>query len=179
MSVNDSAAQVRVLDDILVIDTSSFLAGPFCTTQLAEFGAEVIKIELPKVGDALRKFGTITESGDSLPWLSECRNKKSITLDLRKPDGAALVKRLVGRLSTSAFMSQSSVFSTSWHRPIILRATCVSAWGPAPLTSSRTATTRPRTTSGSQLLVPTTRSLRGWPVRWAHRNSQIGPNGAR
>jgi crotonobetainyl-CoA:carnitine CoA-transferase CaiB-like acyl-CoA transferase len=55
----------------------------------------VIKIELPKVGDALRKFGTITDSGDSLPWLSECRNKKSITLDLRKPDGAALVKRLV------------------------------------------------------------------------------------
>lgn len=83
------------LDDIRVIDVSSFLAGPFCTTQLAEFGAEVLKVELPKVGDPLRRFGTITPNGDSLPWLSECRNKKSITLDLRLPDGARILKRLV------------------------------------------------------------------------------------
>lgn len=87
--------QIMPLDGVRVIDVSSFLAGPFCSTQLAEFGAEVIKLELPKVGDALRKFGTITECGDSLPWLSECRNKKTATLDLRKPDGAALLKRLV------------------------------------------------------------------------------------
>lgn len=83
------------LDGCRVIDVSSFLAGPFCSTQLAEFGAEVIKLELPRVGDALRKFGTITECGDSLPWLSECRNKKTATLDLRKPEGAELLKRLV------------------------------------------------------------------------------------
>jgi crotonobetainyl-CoA:carnitine CoA-transferase CaiB-like acyl-CoA transferase len=87
--------EVTPLGDCRVIDVSSFLAGPFCSTQLAEFGAEVIKLELPKVGDALRKFGTITECGDSLPWLSECRNKKTATLDLRKPEGAALLKRLV------------------------------------------------------------------------------------
>ena len=68
---------LQPLDDIRVLDVSSFLAGPFCSTQLAEFGAEVLKVELPKVGDALRRFGTITENGDSLPWLSECRNKKS------------------------------------------------------------------------------------------------------
>ena len=79
---------LQPLDDIKVIDVSSFLAGPFCSTQLAEFGAEVWKVELPQVGDALRRFGTITENGDSLPWLSECRNKKSITLDMRTPDGA-------------------------------------------------------------------------------------------
>ena len=53
---------VRPLQGIRVIDVSSFLAGPFCATQLGEFGAEVIKIELPKVGDALRKFGTITKT---------------------------------------------------------------------------------------------------------------------
>jgi len=86
---------VQALSDIRVIDVSSFLAGPFCSTQLGEFGAEIIKVELPKVGDALRRFGSITECGESLPWLSESRNKKSITLDLRKPDGAALLKRLV------------------------------------------------------------------------------------
>ena len=88
---------VKPMQGIRVIDVSSFLAGPFCSTQLAEFGAEVIKLELPKVGDALRKFGTITANGDSLPWLQECRNKKSATLDLRKPEGAAILKRLVAQ----------------------------------------------------------------------------------
>jgi succinyl-CoA:(S)-malate CoA-transferase subunit B len=88
---------VKPLERIRVIDVSSFLAGPFCSTQLAEFGAEVIKIELPVVGDALRKFGTITPAGASLPWLQECRNKKSITLDLRKPEGAELLRRLVAQ----------------------------------------------------------------------------------
>jgi succinyl-CoA:(S)-malate CoA-transferase subunit B len=87
--------EIMPLDGCRVIDVSSFLAGPFCSTQLAEFGAEVIKLELPGGGDALRKFGTITACGDSLPWLSECRNKKTATLDLRKPEGAALLKRLV------------------------------------------------------------------------------------
>ena len=86
---------LQPLDDIRILDVSSFLAGPFCSTQLAEFGAEVWKVELPKVGDALRRFGTITEDGDSLPWLSECRNKKSITLDMRTAEGARLMKRLV------------------------------------------------------------------------------------
>ena len=88
-------SDLLALDDIRVIDVSSFLAGPFCTTQLAEFGAEVVKVELPKIGDPLRRFGTMTPNGDSLPWLSECRNKKSITLDLRLPEGAKILKRLV------------------------------------------------------------------------------------
>jgi crotonobetainyl-CoA:carnitine CoA-transferase CaiB-like acyl-CoA transferase len=86
---------LQPLDDIRILDVSSFLAGPFCSTQLAEFGAEVWKVELPQVGDALRRFGTITDKGDSLPWLSECRNKKSITLDMRTAEGARLMKRLV------------------------------------------------------------------------------------
>jgi crotonobetainyl-CoA:carnitine CoA-transferase CaiB-like acyl-CoA transferase len=86
---------LQPLDDIRVIDVSSFLAGPFCSTQLAEFGADVYKVELPKVGDALRRFGTITKNGDSLPWLSECRNKKSITLDMRTAEGARIMKQLV------------------------------------------------------------------------------------
>lgn len=91
----NAVPKLQPLDDIRVIDVSSFLAGPFCTAQLAEFGAEVWKVELPKVGDALRRFGTITPGGDSLPWLSECRNKKSITLDMRLPEGARLLKALV------------------------------------------------------------------------------------
>ena len=90
-----AATNIQPMDNIRILDVSSFLAGPFCTTQLAEFGADVLKVELPTIGDALRRFGTITENGDSLPWLSEYRNKKSITLDMRLPEGAAILKRLV------------------------------------------------------------------------------------
>jgi succinyl-CoA:(S)-malate CoA-transferase subunit B len=90
-----NTASIQALEGLRVIDVSSFLAGPFCSTQLAEFGADVIKLELPIVGDPLRKFGTVTECGETLPWLSECRNKRSATLDLRKPDGAALLKRMI------------------------------------------------------------------------------------
>ena len=90
-----STSGIQPLDGLKVIDVSSFLAGPFCSTQLAEFGADVVKLELPVIGDALRRFGTITAAGDSLPWLSECRNKKSATLDLRKPEGAELLKALI------------------------------------------------------------------------------------
>ena len=86
---------VQALQGTKVLDIATFLAGPFCATQLGEFGADVIKIELPGVGDATRRFGTMTHCGDSLPWLSESRNKRCITLDLRKPEGAALLKRLV------------------------------------------------------------------------------------
>jgi crotonobetainyl-CoA:carnitine CoA-transferase CaiB-like acyl-CoA transferase len=88
---------MRPLDGVRVIEISSFIAGPFAATQLAEFGAEIIKLELPGVGDPLRRFGTMTECGDSLPWLSECRNKKSGTLDLRKPEGAEILKQLVAQ----------------------------------------------------------------------------------
>jgi len=95
LHANTSSHGIRPLDGLKVIDVSSFLAGPFCSTQLAEFGADVVKLELPIVGDALRRFGTITPSGDSLPWLSECRNKQSATLDLRKPEGAELFKELI------------------------------------------------------------------------------------
>ena len=86
---------IQALQGCRVLDLATFLAGPFCATQLGEFGAEVIKVELPNVGDATRRFGTMTDCGDTLPWLSESRNKKCVTLDLRKPDGVVLIKRLV------------------------------------------------------------------------------------
>ena len=86
----------RPLAGIRVLDTATFIAAPFCGTILSDFGAEVIKIEQPKTGDPLRKFGTVTECGDSLVWLSEARNKKSLTLDLRNPEGADIFRRLVG-----------------------------------------------------------------------------------
>jgi crotonobetainyl-CoA:carnitine CoA-transferase CaiB-like acyl-CoA transferase len=92
-----STKPIRPLDGIRVLDVSSYIAGPFCTTQLAEFGAEVIKIELPGTGDALRRFGTRSTGEETLLFLSEQRNKKSVTLDLRKPEGADILKRLVAQ----------------------------------------------------------------------------------
>ena len=85
------------LDGIRVLDIATFVAAPFCGTIMAEFGAEVIKIEQPGEGDSLRRFGTMTEAGDTLVWLSEARNKKSVTLDLRTPEGADLFRQLVAK----------------------------------------------------------------------------------
>lgn len=73
------------------------MAAPFCCTLLGEFGAEVIKVEQPGRGDDLRRLGTAARPGLSYWWLVESRNKKSITCDLRRPEGQALVKRLAAR----------------------------------------------------------------------------------
>ena len=85
----------RPLSGIRVLDAGTFVAAPYCCAVLGEFGAEVIKVEKPGEGDPLRRFGTPTECGDTLVWLSEARNKRSITLDLRRPEGATVFRRLV------------------------------------------------------------------------------------
>jgi crotonobetainyl-CoA:carnitine CoA-transferase CaiB-like acyl-CoA transferase len=86
-----------VLSDVRVLDIATFVAAPFCGTIMAEFGADVVKIEQPGEGDSLRRFGTTTEVGDTLVWMSEARNKRSVTLDLRTPEGAELFRQLVVR----------------------------------------------------------------------------------
>ncbi|MGH7915514.1 MAG: CaiB/BaiF CoA transferase family protein [Candidatus Binataceae bacterium] len=85
----------RPLTGIRVLDAATFLAGPFCATTMADFGAEVIKIEHPRLGDPLRKLGTPVEGGETLWWLNDARNKKAITLDFAKAEGAELFKKLV------------------------------------------------------------------------------------
>jgi crotonobetainyl-CoA:carnitine CoA-transferase CaiB-like acyl-CoA transferase len=97
MNVVESARLTKPLAGKRVLDCATFIAGPTCATLLGEFGAEVIKVELPVVGCPLRKFGTMTETGMSLPWLSESRNKKSLTLDLRTPEGVTILKELVAK----------------------------------------------------------------------------------
>lgn len=87
----------RPLDGLRVLDAATFIAGPYSAGLLGEFGAEVIKIEQPGDGDPMRRFGTPTACGDTLAWLSEARNKKSVTLDLRSPEGAALFRDLAAR----------------------------------------------------------------------------------
>jgi len=88
----------RPLDGVRILDLATFIAAPFAATVMAEFGAEVIKVEHPAGGDPMRRFGTETEAeGQTLAWLSEARNKRSVTLDLKSPEGAAALKKLVAR----------------------------------------------------------------------------------
>jgi len=90
------------LAGLTVLDLATFVAAPFCCTLLGEFGAEVIKIEQPGRGDDLRRLGTPAREGLSYWWLVESRNKKSITCNLRDPDGQALIKRLAARADVLA-----------------------------------------------------------------------------
>lgn len=85
----------KPLSGIKVLDIATFVAAPFAAASLAEFGAEVIKIEKPGVGDSLRNLGTESETGDSWFWINEARNKKCITLDLKQTRGAELFKQMV------------------------------------------------------------------------------------
>ncbi|HUG38716.1 MAG TPA: CoA transferase [Candidatus Limnocylindrales bacterium] len=82
------------LEGLVALDLATFVAAPFCCTLLGELGAEVIKIEQPGAGDDLRRLGHKPVDGVSYMWLVESRNKKSITCNLREPDGQALVARL-------------------------------------------------------------------------------------
>jgi formyl-CoA transferase len=81
------------LAGIRVLELGSLIAGPFCGKTLGDFGAEVIKIEPPGEGDPLRKWRRM-RNGVSLWWHVQSRNKKSITCDLRKPEGQEIVRRL-------------------------------------------------------------------------------------
>ena len=81
---------------IRVLDISTFIAAPYAASILGEFGADIIKVEKPDSGDPMRQFGTPTERTDSsLAWLSESRNKKSITLNLQHIEGQKIFKKLV------------------------------------------------------------------------------------
>jgi crotonobetainyl-CoA:carnitine CoA-transferase CaiB-like acyl-CoA transferase len=82
------------LAGIRVIELGNFIAGPFLTRILADFGAEVIKVELPGEGDPIRKWGSTVEKGKSIWWTTQSRNKKCITLDMRNDKGQQLAREL-------------------------------------------------------------------------------------
>jgi len=82
------------LQGLKVIEMGQLIAGPFASKLLGEFGAEVIKIEPPKVGDPLRKWRKLKD-GTSLWWHVQSRNKRSVTLDLKAAEGQAIVRQLV------------------------------------------------------------------------------------
>jgi crotonobetainyl-CoA:carnitine CoA-transferase CaiB-like acyl-CoA transferase len=91
-----SATRNRPLAGVRVLEMGALIAGPFCAKVLAEFGADVVKVEPPRTGDPLRKWRYI-ENGTSLWWHVQSRNKRSIAVDLRTPEGQAIARALALR----------------------------------------------------------------------------------
>ncbi len=83
----------QILSGIRVLELGQLIAGPFAAKTLADFGAEIIKVESPKDGDPLRKWRMLHE-GTSVWWQAQSRNKQSICIDLRVKEGQEIVKRL-------------------------------------------------------------------------------------
>ncbi len=93
--MNDSAP--GPLAKLRVIELCTRASGPFSTSFLAEFGAQVIKVELPNMGDAFRTIGTPVAPGLTCNFLNDNRNKLAVTLDVRKPVGRELFLKLVAK----------------------------------------------------------------------------------
>src|SRR5262245_43476137 len=92
------------LEGIRVLDLTRVLAGPWAAQNLADLGAEVIKVERPKKGDDSRSFGPpwlkdaqVRDTSDSANCACANRGKKSVTLDIARPDGQAIVRELAAR----------------------------------------------------------------------------------
>ena len=81
------------LKDVKVLELGQLIAGPFCTRVMAEFGAQVVKVESPNGGDPLRKWRKLYRE-KSLWWLLQARNKQSVTVNLKEKDGQEIVRRL-------------------------------------------------------------------------------------
>ena len=88
---------MQPLDDLLVIDLTRALAGPFCTVMLSDLGARVIKVEAPEGGDDTRGWGPPFVGQESAYFLSVNRNKESLTLDLKDPRGREILLQLLRR----------------------------------------------------------------------------------
>lgn len=85
------------LEGVRVLDLSRALAGPYCTMMLGDMGAEIIKVEMPKVGDEARHYGPPFQEGESSYFLSVNRNKRSITLNLKSEKGKEILRELAKR----------------------------------------------------------------------------------
>ena len=85
---------MKALEDIIVLDLTRVLAGPYCSMMLADFGAQVIKIEVPGKGDDTRSMGPF-KNGSSMYYANVNRNKKGITLNLKAPEGKELFLEMV------------------------------------------------------------------------------------
>ncbi|MCB1856421.1 MAG: CoA transferase [Halieaceae bacterium] len=122
--------------DLLVIDCASFIAGPAAATILSDFGARVIKIEPPGGGDGYRKLKHlpgVPRCEQNYPWRLTNRGKQSLALDLKQPEGRAVLEQLIGR---------ADVFVTNYplavREKLRLRYTDIRALNPKTIYASLT-----------------------------------------
>jgi len=94
-SASDSTPDNRPLAGVRVLELGQLIAGPFAGSMLAYFGAEVIKVETPGVGDPIRRWRALDDEGTSWWWRSVGRNKKSITVNLKSEQGRGIVADLM------------------------------------------------------------------------------------
>src|SRR5665213_45368 len=124
-----------LFSDLLVIDCASFIAGPAAATMLSDFGARVIKIEPPGLGDSYRNLWRLRGTPEALDyfWTLDSRNKESLALDLKTPAARAVLDGLIAR---------ADVFITNYPFPIRerlrLRAEDVTALNPRLIYASLT-----------------------------------------
>ncbi|MFL5439273.1 MAG: CaiB/BaiF CoA transferase family protein, partial [Myxococcales bacterium] len=85
------------LEGIRVVEVGNFMAAPFCAMQLADLGADVVKVENPDGGDLTRASGPFLEGGESSPFVRLNRNKRSLALDLKSGKGKDVFRRLVSK----------------------------------------------------------------------------------
>ena len=95
--MNRNIPPTRPLDGVTVVDLTRVLSGPYCTMQLADMGARVIKIERPGTGDDTRAWGPPFIHGESTYFLSINRNKESVTLNFKHPEGRPILDELIAR----------------------------------------------------------------------------------
>ena len=88
---------MQPLDGITIVDLTRVLSGPYCTMLLADMGARVIKIEQPGKGDDTRHWGPPFADGESAYFLSINRNKESVTLDFKAPEGRGALEQLIAK----------------------------------------------------------------------------------
>lgn len=88
---------MKPLEGIRVLEVGQLIAGPFCGQLLSDFGAEVVKVEPPNGGDVMRQWGRTNEDGRPLWWSVIARGKKSITVDLRNPEGQKVLRDLASK----------------------------------------------------------------------------------
>ena len=87
----------KPLGDIVVLDLSRVLAGPYCTMMLGDLGADVIKVERPGAGDDTRHWGPPEAGGEAAYYLCINRNKRSITINLKSPEGQGIIRKLASQ----------------------------------------------------------------------------------
>ncbi len=85
---------LKPLGDVTVLDLSRVLAGPYCSMMLGDLGADVIKVERPGVGDDTRRWGPPEAGGEAAYYLCVNRNKRSLTVNLKDPEGQQIIRQL-------------------------------------------------------------------------------------